>query len=156
MNDVSQFDPASFLDARTTEQSTRRPPLPAGLELPATISDINSRTWTSHKDPSNPRSGVALDVKLQVSVPPDLVAAGQPPQVLLNDSIMLDLTPSNQIDYSPGRNSRLRLYREATGLNSPGSEFAPRMLVGRTVKVRIGHRPYQGELYEEVAAVGRA
>jgi hypothetical protein len=155
VNDVSLFDPQSFLDSATTEQSTRRPPLPAGLLIPATISDVTARNWSSNKGGVS-RSGVAFDVKLALQVPQDLVAKGQPETVTLSDSVMLDLTDGGSIDYSPGRNNRLRLYREAAGCNTPGSTFTPRMLVGRNVMVKIGHRPYQDELYEEVAGISKA
>lgn len=160
MTDPSLFDPQSFLDATTTEAATRRPPLPAGLELPGTITDIAARRWTSQKDPNNPRSGIAFDVKVQVQTPPDLVAnQGYPPNVTYNDSVMLDLTDGGSIDYAPGRNGRLRLYREATGTNDPGREFTPRMLVGKSVKVKIAHRPgtgqFSGELFDEIGTISK-
>lgn len=150
---MSIFDPNALLDATTTDASTRRPPLPVG-DYPATVTDVTARQWTGKKDPS--KSGIALDVKLQVEVPGELQAEGQPPSLVMNDSIMLDTTPGGAIDYSPGRNGRLRIYREALGMNEAGQPFSHRSMIGRVLKVKIKHEPYEGELYDRVDSVAKA
>lgn len=153
---MSNFDPATFLDQSTTEQSLRRPPLPAG-DYQATITDLSSRTWQGKPGgKAEGKSGIAFDVKLRVSTSPDLQAAGQPPEITLNDSIMVDLTDAGLIDYGIGKSGRLRIYREATGLNAAGQPFSPRQLVGRLVTAKLKQREYQGEFFEEVDSVAKA
>ena len=70
---------------------------------------------------------------------------------------MLDMNESKTaIDYSKGKNNRLRMYRDATGLNVAGQAFSPRMLVGRMVRVRITHEEYQGAVQERAGAISKA
>jgi hypothetical protein len=80
------------------------------------------------------------------------------PTLELKDSIMLDLNSGGMIDYSPGKNGGLRRYRDATDLNKPGVPFKARDLVGRMVKLKIGHREYpegSGDLFEEIKGVSK-
>lgn len=150
MND-SAFDPTLFLDATTTEANTRRPALPAGTVLQGQITDITPRAWQGKADPS--KSGVALDVKIQCQVPPDLQAQGQPPELTFTDGIMLDQREGGGIDMAPGKNGKLRRYRDSTDTNVPGVAFSPRMLIGKFVKVKTKVEPYEGELYDRVDSV---
>lgn len=159
---TSIFDPTSFLDASTTEESKRRPPLPAGIELVCTIGEPKSRTWQGRQDPT--KSGIAVDLPLEFDLKSlgrdDLIKhVGGIEKVVITHGLMLDLTDSSppSIDYSPGKNGRIRAYREATGLNVPGQPFSLRMLQGRQVRVKISHRPGQNpdEMFEDVAAVAK-
>jgi hypothetical protein len=57
---------------------------------------------------------------------------------------------------APGKNGKLRKYREATNNNSAGKPFNIRMLGGQVVTVKIGHREYpegSGDLFEQVAGI---
>ena len=153
MSDVSSFDPSLFLDATLDTPTERRNPLPVD-EYVAVIGEISSRTWAS-KDGS--KSGIALDVPLLIETPAALQSdLNLPANLTVRDSIMLDLTPAGGIDNSQGKNSRLRLYREACDMNKPGDVFAPRKMQGTAVKVRIRHEPYQDMIQEKVAAVSRS
>jgi hypothetical protein len=159
--DASLFDPQAFLDATLDTPSIRRPPLPVenpaspdGLYL-ATLGEPKPRTWQGKVDPS--RSGVAFDVPINIDVPGELkdklgLATSQ---ITLNDSIMLDLTEQGAIDNGPGKNRRLRIYREAADLNKPGDVFSFRKLEGRLVKVKIEHDMYQGDIMDRVNTVLR-
>jgi hypothetical protein len=155
---MSQFDPATFLDATTTEASFKRPPLPVG-DYRAVIGDLATRPWVSSKDPT--KSGIAVDVPLVIDVPGDLqeqLGLTQP-TLTVKDSIMLDLTPSGTMDMSPGKNAKLRKYRDATGNNVAGRPFNIRMLQGQIVTVKLDHREYpegSGELFEQVQGVAAA
>lgn len=153
---TSQFDPSLFLDATTTEANTRRNPIPAGTDVTATIGDLKPREWKKKDDPS--KGGIALDVPLEIDLTayPDLKAVVGADKVTLTDSIMLDLTEAGAIDNSPGKNSKLRRYREALGMNVPGQPFSPRAMTGRLIKVKIKHRTYEGELYDEVDSIAKA
>lgn len=150
MNTVS-FDPQNFLDAITTEALERSPPIPAGTELIATITDLQQNDWQSR---DGTKSGKKFDVQLEAQTTPQLQQQGIPPVVRMKDSIMLDLTDGGSLDLGPGRNFRLRIYREATGLNQKGQPFSARMLVGRQIKIVIKHRiGNDQQIYSEVGAV---
>lgn len=156
MNAVSQFDPQTFLDATTTEAQVKRPPLPAGSVLIGTISEITMRAWQGKKDPG--QSGVAADlmIDLDLSATPDLQSlVGGLPKITVKDGIMLDLNDGGMIDWGIGKNGKLRRYREALGMNTAGQPFNIRQMQGRQLRVKVKHRPYEGELYEEVDSVAK-
>lgn len=155
---MSVFDPTSFLDAQTTQESKKRPPLPAGREFVGIIGELKPRQWQSDKGGTH-KEGIAFDVPVTIDLTayPDLGEKYKDtPQIVLMDSIMLDTTEGGAIDYSPGKNGKLRRYRESTNLNVAGQPFAPRMLTGRQVKVKISHRTYEGELYDQIDSVAKA
>lgn len=155
---MSAFDPTSFLDATTTEANTRRPPLPAGMDFIAIIGEPKSRAWQGKKDPT--QSGIAIDLPLEINLEayPDVKAqlGGGVTKILLTDSIMLDLTPAGTIDNSPGKNGKLRRYRESLEMNNPGEPFSFRMMQGRTLKVKVKHETYEGEILDKVDTVAKA
>lgn len=157
---TSQFDPNAFLDATTTDASVRLPPLPIG-DYRATIDELKGNTWQSKdglKSGSkfdvtlkiDPLSGPARDAKDAEGKPLDW-----PPSLTVSDSIMLEVTDSGAIDYGVGKNGRLRMYRDATGLNVAGASFSPRQLVGRQILVNISHREYQGDLFNNVGKLAK-
>lgn len=153
---MSAFDTSTFLDFTTTEESLKRPPIPVG-DYTGVINDLVVREWVSPKDPT--KSGVAFDVPITLDLPQDVAAAANlvEPALKVKDSIMLDLKPgTNAIDFAPGRNAKLRKYRDATGNNKAGQPFSPRSLSGQVITVKIGHREYpegSGEFFEEVLGV---
>lgn len=157
MND-STFDPSQFLDATTTEALTKRPPLPVDSYI-GTITDIASRTWVSKKEDAKVKAGVAADLKIEIdlnSYPETKSALGGIEKVVLTPGIMLDLKEDGRsIDWSTGKNGSLRRYRDALGMNVPGEPFSLRQMVGRQIRVKIKHRPYEGELYDEVDSVAK-
>lgn len=156
----SAFDTSAFLDQTTTEQSVKRPPIPAG-EYRGIIGELAPRPWVSQSDPT--KSGMAFDVPITLDLPGDVAAAVglTEPTLKVKDSIMLDLTDTvpPAIDYSVGKNAKLRKYRDATGNNVPGKAFSPRQLQGNVVTVKIGHREYpagSGDLFEDVVGIAAA
>jgi len=153
---MSNFDPGTFLDATITEANTKRSPIPAGTDVVAIIGEPKTRQWTGKADPT--KSGIAVDVPLAIdlSAYPDLQKSVGADRVILSDSIMLDLTDNGGIDNSPGKNGKLRRYREALGMNTAGQPFSFRMMQGRMIKVKIKHRTYEGEIYDEVDSVAKA
>lgn len=158
-NPGSIFHPETFLDATTTEESVKRPPLPVGRDYQSLIKSVKARAWQGKQDPT--KGGIAIDVQheIDLSALPDVKAqVGGLDKVIINDSIMLDLTENGSIDYSPGKNSKLRTYREACGLNIAGQSFAPRMFEGRMVRARIKHVPRQdvpNEVFDNIEAVAK-
>lgn len=152
---MSAFNPEAYLDATISEPTVRRPPLPAQKDFIATIKDVKSRAWQGKQDPS--KSGVALDVQFEIdlSAYPDILASIGQEKVLLTDGIMLDLTDGGLIDNGKGKNNKLRKYREALDMNKPGDSFSPRHMVGRMIRVKIGHEAYQGDVLDKVDSVAR-
>jgi hypothetical protein len=159
MNDVSNFDPSAFLDATTTEALTRRPPIPAGVVLQGIITDAVARSWTSNKPEAKVKAGIAVDLKIEIDLNsyPDVKAAVGVDKVTMTPGIMLDMKDDGKsIDWSTGKNGNLRRYREALGMNNPGEPFSIRQMVGRPILVKIKHRTYEGEFYDEVDSVAKA
>jgi hypothetical protein len=155
----NMFDPNAFLDQTTDAALERRPPVPA-LDYVATIQDLVAETWQS-KDKYNEdgtlKSGLKFRITLDLQLPAEVQELCKIQKLTLTDTPLVDMTPDKTgIDYSVGKNGRLRQYREATGLNVAGQPFSPRMLIGRMVKVRVTHEEYQGNLQERVGAIGKA
>lgn len=159
----SLFSPEFFLDATTTEESVKRPPLPADRDFVATISDVKMRTWQGKKDPT--KGGIVADLKLEFDLgayPEVRAQLGGLDKVVITDGVMLDLTEGGSIDYSPGKNGKLRLYRDACGLNIAGQAFSLRMFMGRMVRAKIKHVPSENigpdgkpEMYDNIATVAK-
>jgi hypothetical protein len=149
---MSNFDPTAFLDATITEVSVKRLPLPAGQDFVGIVGDIKGRNWTSR---DGTKSGVAMDVPVTIdcSAYPELNSQAK---VTLQDSIMLDVTEAGGIDLAPGKNTKLRRYREALGMNVAGEPFSFRAMTGRMIKVKIKHDPYEGEIYDKIDSVAKA
>lgn len=155
---MSAFDTANFLDFTTTEESVKRPPIPAG-EYRGIIGDIAVSEWVSKTDPT--KAGVKFTVPIELDLPGNVVESVglNSPILKVSDSIMLDLTDQKTLDFSPGKNAKLRRYREATNNNKAGVPFSARTLQGKVVTVKISHREYpegSGELFEQVDAVTAA
>lgn len=151
----SIFDPTAYLDATLEAPTEKRPPLPVG-DYTAVIGEVTARAWQGKKDPS--KSGIAWDVPLTLEIPADIQASlGLSTATLqLTDSVMLDLTDGGLIDNGPGRNRRLRMYREAVDLNKAGDTFSARLMQGKVVKVKLSHEEWEGNIQERVAGVVKA
>lgn len=153
---ASLFSPETFLDATTTEESVKRPPLPAGREFHSLLRTVKSRTWQGKQDPT--KSGIVVDVTHEIDLnnyPEIKTQLGGLEKVTITDGIMLDLTEGGSIDYAPGKNAKLRRYREAIGLNVAGQPFSIRMLEGRIVLAKIKHEPYEGDIFDKIEAVAK-
>ena len=150
---MSTFNPESFLDITLTEPTVKRPPIPVG-DYTAIVGEVKSRSWQGKKDPS--KSGIAFDIPLEVQLPDTVASMVGQSTIRVTDSVMLDLNEGGSLDNSPGKNRRLRLYREALDMNKPGDSFSPRQMQGRMIKVKIKHEEYEGDLYEKVDGVARA
>lgn len=156
MSDI--FDPNLFLEAVTEQASIRRDPLPAG-DYTALITEVEAKRWTTDKPDAKASSGVRLEIKLLLSIPPEIVErlGYDSAELTVKDSLMLDVTADGRgLDYSKGKNNQLRTYRDALGMNEAGSAFAPSMMKGRAILVRIKHELYNGAVMERPAGVARA
>lgn len=152
---MSMFNPDTFLDATLDAPTEKRPPLPVG-DYVAVIGEVTARAWQGKKDPT--KSGIAWDIPLSVEVPAEVQAALKITQsnLMMGDSIMLDITESGTIDNSPGKNRRLRMYRDAIDMNKPGDVFSARKMTGKIVRVKISHDLYEGQPIERIDGVVRA
>jgi hypothetical protein len=140
------FDPASLLES-TTEQvlDTKLAPIPEG-EFVSMVDQVAINSWTSKKDPS--LSGLRLDVTYTIE-DDALKAQLDREKITIRQGILLDLTEDGKgIDYGKGKNINLGRLREACGLNTPGQPFAPLLMVGRPVKIRVTQR--QGDNPEDI------
>jgi hypothetical protein len=158
MND-STFDPNQFLDATTTEALVKRTPIPVGSVLQGIITDAVARSWTSKKEDAKVKAGIAVDLKIEINLNayPDVKAIVRADTVVMTPGIMLDMKEDGKsIDWSVGKNGNLRRYREALDMNKPGEPFSIRQMVGRPILVKIKHRSYEGEFYDEVDSVAKA
>lgn len=150
---MSNFDPQSFLTATVTEALVKRPPLPAD-EYVAVVGQPTIRAAQGRKDPS--KTYVFLDLPLTVEVPSELQGdAGYPATIRMQDSLILDYTEEGGLDLRQGKNTRLRLYREALDMNKPGQPFSIASMEGRPLKVRVTHEVYEGEPRERIGGVVR-
>lgn len=148
---MSNFDPNKFLESSISgANSTKVIPCPIG-EFQGVIEKIAPRQWQS-KDGT--QTGVALDVFWLVE------DAGVKEQlkrdtVVVKQGIMLDLTPSGELDTSEGKNVGLGRLREAVGKNDPNELFTFTMLPGLMGKIKVGHRVVGEDTYAEVNAVAK-
>lgn len=154
---MSIFDPSQLLDSTTTEALTKRPPLPIG-DYVGVITDIQIRAWESKKPDAKVKSGFAADLKIEVDTTqyPHAQEVVGIPKVILNAGIMLETNASGSIDWGQGKNGALRRYRDALGMNNPGESFNLRSMQGRLIRVKVKHREYEGEFYDEVDSVSKA
>ncbi len=148
----SSFNPDTFLDATLTDPTEKRPPLPVG-DYTAILGAVTARQWQGKVDPT--KSGIAWDIPVTIDVPAEIQAELKMDQSTLNlkDSIMIDLTANGTIDNGPGKNRRLRAYREATDMNKPGDVFSARKMEGKVVKVKITHDLWEGQPIEKISGV---
>jgi hypothetical protein len=150
------FDVNSFLNTQTTDEFTKRPPLPPGDYI-AVIGAFDEKSFRSGMRKDGSGEWRALNVRLDIdltSSPEALMAlGGEMTKVVVFDMVMFDLTPAGKLDASPGKNGRLAAYRNATGQNIKGQAWGIQQLTGQVVKVKIDHRDYNGELQESVKGV---
>lgn len=148
----SSFNPDTFLDATLTDPTEKRQPLPVG-DYTAILGAVTARQWQGKTDPT--KSGIAWDIPVTIDVPAEIQAELKMDQSTLNlkDSIMIDLTANGTIDNGPGKNRRLRAYREATDMNKPGDVFSARKMEGKVVKVKITHDLWEGQPIEKISGV---
>lgn len=155
------FNPEQYLNATMETPLEKRDPLLASGATPdgcyyATIKEVKARQWEGKTEKTAGKSGIAWDVQLEVDVPEAQRSTQGTDKRIVFDSIMLDLTEQGMIDAGKGKNGRLMMYREALDMNKPGDSFSALKMVGRPVKIKIDHRPYNNTVQEDVKSVLRA
>lgn len=149
----SQFDPSTFLNFTTTEENTKRPPLPTDVDYTGVIGELEFKSGVQSKDPT--KTWAMFNVPVTIDIPGEVQErlGLSMSTLVINDGLMLDVKDGGGLDMGPGKNGALRRYREATGQNKAGVAFSPTMLTGRVVRVKLKHEEYQGNLYERIAGV---
>lgn len=143
---MSTFDPQAFLDTQIAEANdTRIIPCPVG-EWPATIDSVDAKSGVSQK---SGEAWTKLNVKWVIQEC-DANRLADREKIVSIQGVMLDVTESGGLDMGKGKNVQLGRLREALGLNKPGAPFSFRMLIGRSAKVRVDQREYEGNIYDEV------
>lgn len=154
MND-SGFDPNTFLDSTASSAFTKRPPLPIGDYI-AVIGEMKGQSGQQKKDPSKTWNALNVPLEVDLSANPQAAeAVGGQTKVILFDFVGLDFTPTGQLDGAPGRNVKLRRYREALGQNVDGQPWSPRMMQGQPIRVKVKHEMYEGDIRETVDSVNK-
>lgn len=151
------FDVNQLLDSQTTEAAKRRPPLNPTLEYIGILSSPTARNVQGKQDPSKSYTFIDWNVDVDLTAnPQERERVGQD-TVRLRYSASLDMNETG-IDWSPGKNTGLRLMREALGMNVPGQAFSINAMTGRPIRVKIKHEEYpegSGELQDRIAAVAK-
>ena len=146
---MSTFDPQEFLDTQTTEvNDTRAAPCPVG-EYQATIDSVDVKNGVSQK---NGNAWTKLNVKWCLEGT-DANRILEKEKIYVQQGLLLDITESGGLDMGKGKNTQLGRLRDATNLNAPGAPFSFRMLIGRSAKVKVDHREYEGNIYDDVKGV---
>lgn len=151
---MSDFDPTRFLDGATETASERMPNLPAGSDFVSTIKDIAFRQVQGKKDPS--AVYLFMDIKHEINTAQ--IADYPTPTRVITDGFLVNTREDNPqaIDYGPGKNGRLRQYREALGMNEAGTPFSPRAMIGRLIRVKTKLDPYEGEFFDKIDSLAKA
>lgn len=152
------FDVNQLLDTQTTEEAKRRPPLRTDIEYIGILGEPKVRQNAGKKDPSKVYSFLDWDVEVDVSAVPGEAERLGTSSVRLRHSVSLDLTESNSLDWSTGKNVGLGIMREALGMNVKGQAFNIRQMQGRPVRLRISHEEYpegSGVLQDRIKSVAK-
>lgn len=148
MSNDSTFDADAFLSATfDVANSTARINIPED-EYTAVIDDVKLEGGTSQTG----RPWMRLDIKWAIDSDKAREVTGIP-QPSVRQGIMLDLAEHGGLDMGKGRNVGLGRLRQAVGLNEPGKPFSFMMLKGRVAKVRVSHRVYEGQVYDDIKGV---
>ncbi len=162
MNPTQNFDPIAFLEMPLDQPLERRALLPA-RDYTAIIRSVNTRRWSSkdkYDDAGNLKAGIAIDLELAIQIPLEIKESlnFDKDELVLKDSVMLDLNAQGGIDTAKGKNNALRRYREALDMNKAGEVFRIAAMAGRMLLVRVAHEEYpvgSGNLLEKVGGVAR-
>lgn len=154
---MTDFNPLAILEGTTDREFSKSPALPVGdyIGIIAEFDREKSfKSGTQKNDPTKTWSAINIRIDIDLTQYPDARAHVNQDRVSLFDMVMIDLTPDGRgLDYSTGKNARLRKYREALGQNVPGQPWAPTHMQGRPIKVKVKHDIYQDEQQARVDAV---
>lgn len=149
---MSVFDPKTFATMTFSESnSTESTPVPVG-EWTGEITKCDITAWESR---DKTKAGLKYTLFINIEDPAVVAVTGRPKNTVRRE-VMLDLTENGMLDFGKGMNVNLGRDREACSLNAPGQPFAFDMFAGRTVKVQVSHREYEGKLLAEAKGITKA
>lgn len=152
----AMFNPDEFKGGTTTEAgSTTITPCPVG-EWVGRIDKVDFRQSQGVKNPSETYTFCDLTYEVDND---EVRKACDRDKVTVRQSIIVDVTPDGKgLDMAKGKNVGLNRVRDAVGQNIAGQPWAPSMLEGKVLKVKVKHRadPNDSSIqYAEVASVGK-
>ena len=156
---MSIFDAEQFLDSTTTEAGEKRDNLPTSQPYNVEIGEVKARAVQGKKDAT--QSYLFFDFPMVIDLKneyPEVAAKIGIDKLTLKYGVSVDLTESGAMDWSKGKNSGLRILREATVTNVAGQPWNARMLTGRRVQVMLKLREYpegSSNLIEDVKSVAK-
>jgi hypothetical protein len=157
MNDMaSGFDPNILLGATLTEANTRRPPIPGGTVLRGQFGKPTSRQTVGKQEKNQGQvyTWIDIPVTFELSQKPELVQIVGQEQVVLSHSFAVDLLPGGKgWDMSPGKNTGLRLLRDALDMNTPGQQFQLFAIEGRQALFTTKIDVVNGEPFDRIASI---
>jgi hypothetical protein len=150
---MSNFDPATFLNATVNAPSEKADPLPEGDYI-GVCGAPEVRVTQGRKDPT--KTYMFVDIPVTLEVPVELQSSlGLPPTRRVTHSFGLDVTDQGTLDNSKGKNNGMRLLREALDMNKPGDAFSLATVEGRPIRVALKHELYNEQIQERVKGVAR-
>jgi hypothetical protein len=97
---------------------------------------------------------VDIPVELDLTQKPEIRTLVGQDKVTLTHSFRLDISATGQgLDMAPGKNNGLRQLRDALDMNKPGEPFQLLTVEGRPVMANIKNEPYQGDVFDKIAAI---
>jgi len=151
------FDANAFLNATTAQVLDTKRPLLVPDDYPGIITALEVKTGTIMKGDRAGETWAGLKITYELALMGNQSVVNQNrTKSMISELVMLDLTPDGAPDYSPGKNIQLGARYEACGLNEPGMEKSPNMLMGQRVVVKVGHRADKDDsskIFEEVKGV---
>lgn len=152
-NEMSTFDPESFLDSTLAgSNSTKREIAPMGV-YPASISKVEVKNGIVQKEGQNfGKQWVALNIQWAIENHA-LNAKLDQSKVIVFDSVMLDLDDEGKVAMGKGKNVRLGQLREAIGLNNGPIQF--RAFEGRPAQIKVTHEIYKDEPQAKVSGYAK-
>lgn len=149
------FNATEFLQQSTSEAlSTKYKPIPPGT-YPAFVESLAAKQQNDRQDPT--KVYTILDVIFSIESPAVKEALGLT-KVTARQSLFLEMTELNKVDFSPDKNIPLGRLREATGTNVAGQLFSFSDLIGKPVIVTIINEPDKDDpetIWSRVKRVGK-
>lgn len=135
----------------TQKGSTQIIPVPVG-EWPAVIGEnLEFRQAQGKKDPSKYYTFMDCSMLVDSSEVRETTKREKP---TVRFSCILDLTADGKgLDMGEGKNIQLNRLRDCVGQNTPGQPWSPSMLIGKVLKVKVGHRPSETNPEDKFAEV---
>ena len=132
---MSSFDPDQFMNTTVEgELDTKRPVVPAS-QYNCQVFKVTPKSGTIGKGDNAGKTWASFVLTLEVMDEAVKEEMNQD-KVFVSYNIFLDLTDSEQLDMSKGKNVQLGKLRNAVGQND-GSPWTPAMLLGQMVEADV-------------------